>query len=190
MTRLLESSSERQRRLDALQTQPIARLVFVCHGNIMRSAFAVSYLRAQMPSEAARILGAGTHATDGRPAQESALNVAPTFGVDLSAHRAQSLEAVGLQAHDVVVCMDRANEANVATRFQQVAARVFLIGDVAPGDAASREVADPYGLGDVATERAFRAVIDRASRWGLSLATGAPAAGCRPSWRILRDAKS
>lgn len=159
-------------RLDALRGSPVGRLVFVCHGNIMRSAFAVAYLREQLPAVADRIIGAGTHATDGRPAQDSAIRVAPALGVDLTAHRARSVERAGLTSSDVVVCMDRANEANVATRFTTIAPRVFLIGDIATEPRPMREVIDPYGHGDEATERAFREVLDLSMQWAALLRAG------------------
>ena len=159
---------------------PSARLVIVCHGNIMRSAFAVAYLRQQAPALADRIVGAGTHAKSGRAAQDSALRVAPEFGVSLADHGAQPLEAVGLTAQDVVVCMDRANEANVVARWGALAPRVFLIGDlgaVLPG--AGRDVADPYARGDAATRVAFGRIQGHARAW-LAVLSGPPAGAPTP----------
>jgi protein-tyrosine phosphatase len=143
--------------------------VFVCHGNIMRSAFATEVARASQPVLAARIVGAGTHATTGRPAQDSAIRVAPAFGVSLEAHTASSLEALAITAHDVVVCMDIMNEANVLARVTH-AERVFLVGDIVAAEGAddtggSREVHDPYGKGDQVTQAAFTELARLAVRW-------------------------
>ena len=181
--RLLEWPGRRGRRVrEALAAQP-TRLVIVCHGNIMRSAFAVAYLRQQAPALAERIVGAGTHATVGRAAQDSALRVAPAFGVSLAGHGAQPLEAVGLTAQDVVVCMDRANEANVIARWGALAPRVFLIGDlgeVPPG--SGRDVADPYARGDEATRVAFARIQRNAQAW-LAVLSPPPVAEQNPPRR-------
>lgn len=136
----------------------------------MRSAFAVAYLHQCSPKHARQIVGAGTHAALGRAAQDSALRVAPEFGVSLALHSAQPLETVALREGDVIVCMDRANEATVMTRCPSLAERVFLIGDITAQDApermlSSRDVADPYARGDETTRVAFTLIREHANRW-------------------------
>jgi protein-tyrosine-phosphatase len=181
--RLLEWPGRRDRRVREALAAQSTRLVIVCHGNIMRSAFAVAYLRQQAPALADRIVGAGTHATAGRAAQDSALRVAPAFGVSLADHGAQPLEAVGLTAQDVVVCMDRANEANVIARWAALAPRVFLIGDLGAVPAgAGRDVVDPYARGDEATRVAFARIQGNAQAW-LAVLTPPPTGEQNPPRR-------
>jgi protein-tyrosine phosphatase len=163
--RLLESGAARRRRLARAAAAAPERLIIVCHGNIMRSAFAVAYLRQLAPAVAPRIVGAGTNATVGRAAQDSALRVAPEFDVSLDAHTALPLDLVTLGAGDVIVCMDRANEANVIARHALHAERVFLVGDGADDDAADRFIVDPYARGDDATRAAFQQIVAHANRW-------------------------
>lgn len=180
LRRLFEVPSSRQRRLGAALAGAQGRLVFVCHGNIMRSAFATEIARDAQPALAPRIVGAGTHATTGRAAQDSALRVAPAFGVSLHGHTATSLAVAAIAAHDVVVCMDVMNEANVLASGVP-AERVFLVGDVlavAQGPAsdgptpAGREVLDPYGKGDAVTHDAFGALAQLARHWAGHFAAG------------------
>jgi protein-tyrosine-phosphatase len=165
----MESKAARRRRLERVMTVGPARLIIVCHGNIMRSAFAVAYLRQLAPDRAVRIVGAGTHASRDRPAQDSALLVAREFGVSLDSHRSVPFETVTIGAGDVIVCMDRANEANVIARYPQHKAWVFLIGDRVSGvmieDRAERFIVDPYNRGDDATRMAFRRILAHAPRW-------------------------
>jgi protein-tyrosine-phosphatase len=164
--RLLESHATRQRRLEAALAAAPGRLVFVCYGNIMRSAFAAESARAMHPAVAPRIIGAGTHAKNGRAAQDSAIRVALAFGVSLDGHRATSLQSVALTAQDLVVCMDIMNEANVLAHLGR-ADRVFLVGDIVSVAAShgDREVADPYGKGDAVTEQAFATLATLSERW-------------------------
>lgn len=183
--RLLESRAARRGRLEQALAGSQGRLVFVCHGNIMRSAFAAEIARDAQPALAARIVGAGTHATTGRPAQDSALRVAPAFGVSLHGHTATSLEVAAIAAHDVVVCMDVMNEANVLASGVP-AERVFLVGDVLAvahepatdglmtdgPTPAGREVLDPYGKGDAVTHDAFATLAQLARHWAGHFAAG------------------
>lgn len=132
----------------------------------MRSAFAAAFLQQQHPANAYRIVGAGTHAKDGRAAQESALRVASELGVPLADHRAQSLSSAELTDNDIVVCMDRANVANTIAASPVSGHNVFLIGDIMPQlNATEVEIRDPYAKGDVATREAFDLVQTYASEW-------------------------
>ena len=171
--RLWETRAQREARLAAATLSSTGRLVFVCHGNIMRSAFATQVARAYVPAAAARIVGAGTHATAGRSAQDAALEVSRTMALPLDGHTATPLHALGLTSGDVVVCMDVLNEANVLASYPALAPRVFRVGDVGasgetPGAAlshADREIVDPYGRGIPATRDAFERVAVLARRW-------------------------
>ncbi|WP_461413227.1 arsenate reductase/protein-tyrosine-phosphatase family protein [Gemmatimonas sp.] len=171
--RLLESRAQREARLAAATLSSTGRLVFVCHGNIMRSAFATQVARAHVPAAAARIVGAGTHATAGRSAQDAALEVSRTMALPLDGHAATPLHALSLTGSDVVVCMDALNEANVLASYPALAPRVFRVGDVgASGETpaaqlshADREIVDPYGRGIPATRDAFERVAGLARRW-------------------------
>ena len=165
LQRIVETPSARRARLAQAMSTPAERLVIVCHGNIMRSAFAVAHMQQQAPHLASRLVGAGTHATAGRLAQDSALRIAREFGVPLDTHRAQPLDLVTLGATDVIVCMDRANEANVMACYPAQASRVFLIGDVATDDSNERAVIDPYARGDDATRAAFQQIIQHSRTW-------------------------
>lgn len=78
------------------------RLVFVCHGNICRSAFA---------DLAARKLGlqsisCGLAAKDGDPAFARAIEAARLYQVDLSLHQATKISPALLQAGDLVLAME------------------------------------------------------------------------------------
>jgi protein-tyrosine phosphatase len=175
--RLLESSVQREARLAAATLGSTGRLVFVCHGNIMRSAFATQVARAHVPAAAARIVGAGTHATAGRSAQDAALEVSRTMALPLDGHTATPLHALGLSGSDVVVCMDVLNEANVLAAYPALAARVFRVGDICAGGEtpgaqrshADREIVDPYGRGIPATRDAFERVAELARQWAARL---------------------
>lgn len=127
--RLVEPRASRIQRLREVLGDPGARLVFVCHGNIMRSAFSAHVARAAVPDRAQQIVSTGTHAKPGREAEATAVSVAALLGYDLSSHRASSFAGVELSTRDLVVCMDRGNEARVLHYLGQ-GQRVFLVGDI------------------------------------------------------------
>ncbi len=80
----------------------VSRLVFVCKGNICRSAYA---------EELARTLGIeaisfGLDTVDGAPANDRAVKTALSCGSDLQAHKTTCLQSVELKSGDLLVAME------------------------------------------------------------------------------------
>jgi protein-tyrosine-phosphatase/predicted ATP-grasp superfamily ATP-dependent carboligase len=123
-------------------------VLFVCHGNIIRSALAEVLLKKQRGNQPdLKILSAGLHAKPGRAADERALQVAHEFGLSLDDHRATLLTSELVARADVIFVMDCNNEMGLLARFPQAGRKVFFLGNL---DAAGRpvpsaqEIADPY----------------------------------------------
>jgi len=163
LRRALESPAARRERLVEALNDASGRLVFVCHGNIMRSAFCAEVARHEVPEQAARIVSGGTHASLGSGAESTALEVARAFDVDLGAHRSSPLDELELNGRDVVVCMDRGNEARVL-QFLGRGQRVFLVGDIddLPVVHGQQGAVVHGGAGSAANETALAAPIDAA----------------------------
>lgn len=92
-------------RLDAwLQPQGsrVQRLVFVCLGNINRSAFAHAVAR----SRGAPVASIGLRTSTGAPATPQACATAQAYGIDLRAHRATDLSDYRHQPGDLLVAME------------------------------------------------------------------------------------
>ena len=154
-------------------------MVFVCHGNIMRSAYAAQVAKQQFPQLAHRVADGGTHATPGRPPQDSALRVSRELHAPLDGHAATPMAMLALSPTDIVVCMDAMNEANVLAAHPALAERVFRVGDVEAAGVTGvggrpsqqgvshddREVRDPYGEGDDSTRDAFGRIAKLVARW-------------------------
>ena len=92
-------------RLDGY-THPAAaqvdRLVFVCLGNINRSAFAEQVARAL----GANTCSIGLSTTTGGPAFHKAIATAPQFGLDLSSHRATDIKDYVFRPTDLLLAME------------------------------------------------------------------------------------
>lgn len=132
--------------VEQLVQSPTCRVLFVCHGNIIRSALAAELLAAQMPPARSRIASAGTHAIAGRPADPRAQAIAIELGISLANHRAQPLTAALIQNADCIIAMDRLNEASILAMDSQAHRKLLLLGSLSA--ASDRvEIADPYADG-------------------------------------------
>jgi protein-tyrosine-phosphatase/predicted ATP-grasp superfamily ATP-dependent carboligase len=130
------------------------RVLFVCYGNIMRSAFAEAYLtrqaaRANVAIEARSV---GFHRRPGRPADPRMVEAAGRRGVDLTAHSARTIEEDSIAWADVILAMDRSHLRALRNRYPAAAARVFLLSVLEPGN-ADADIPDPYSEDDAATDR-------------------------------------
>jgi protein-tyrosine phosphatase len=130
-------------------------ILFVCTGNIIRSAFAAELLRSRSIGRAdLRIRSAGLNATTNGPAHPTAMQCAQRFGVDLSLHRTHRLEPSDIEDADVLLAMEIDHVVEINRRFPQHRHKVFLFGCL---DDDAQDVADPvYAPNDV-----FEACFER-----------------------------
>ena len=110
----------------------MASILFVCSGNICRSAMAEGIARARLDDAGIAFASAGTWAGRGNPATPEAVVAAAQIGVDIRAHRSRPLDADMAGAADLVYGMTTSHLAAWPTA-------VLL-------DPSGREIADPYGL--------------------------------------------
>jgi protein-tyrosine-phosphatase len=133
--------------------RPARSVLFVCHGNIMRSAAAAAFLREELRAaglSTIRVESAGTHAHDGRPADLRAQDAARELGLSLRDHRSRRLTPQLVAEYDVIFAMDELNYVNIATNYPRARKKLLLFGGVnATGRYRAHEIADPYTLSPV-----------------------------------------
>jgi protein-tyrosine phosphatase len=125
-------------------------VVFVCHGNILRSPFAAALFTrlTRHASPTIAVSSAGLRALTGRSADPRGLDAAIAYDIDLSAHRSRPLTRHIVRDADAVVVMDFANEADFLARFPEFRHKLRLLGAFDPGaPRPSVEIVDPYTLG-------------------------------------------
>lgn len=127
----------------------VRRVIFVCKGNICRSAYAEAKFN-QLLSGA---ISAGTHADAQGLANPDAIRIAAERSVDMTGHRTQRLAKLQSHPGDLFVCMEREHAQSVRNVIDMGANQVLLLG----GLAGLPRVIDPYGKSDVV----FRGIFDR-----------------------------
>lgn len=129
-------------------TQAIARaqcILFVCYGNINRSALAERVLRQQIAASPLDIVSAGFHEAAGRPADPIMVAVARDHGIDLSDSQSRQLDAALLTRADIVFVMELAHLRQIQSRYPEAAHKTYLLGMADPARLPDGEIADPYG---------------------------------------------
>ncbi len=164
-----------RRRRDALRLVAALRdpgpVVFVCLGNVCRSPFAAGAFRNALPEAlrgAVRVESAGLIGP-GRPCPADGIAVAAARGVELEAHRSETLTAKQARGAGLLVVMGTDQRERVGARFRVPDAKIVLLGDLDPLPIDTRTVFDPWRRG----EEAFGASYDRIERCVAELARAA-----------------
>ncbi len=131
------------RDYESVDWDAVGRLIFICRGNICRSAYADALARKQ----GLEATSAGLNATSGAPANDAGTRLAAQRGVDLTAHSAQRLEELTLTGDDLLVCMEPEHATSATARLgTEMAGQVTLLGLWSQPRRAFLQ--DPYGLPD------------------------------------------
>lgn len=132
--------------------------LFVCFGNIMRSAMAEFMMRKALAEdggvhgEQVLIKSAGVHAIAGRQAHEWAQQAAGELGISLAQHRAKQVTREMIESADCVLAMDFQNKAELLTLYPEAEDKIFMLSAYAENEWRYREIPDPY-LGDLEATR-------------------------------------
>ncbi len=142
---------------------PKPRVVMVCHGNIYRSPFAAAVLEAlhkRRPDVPMEIASAGLLGGAAREAPADARRLAAELGYSLETHRSSVLTEELAASADLLVVMDRRNEALVRARFSAHAPKILMLGALdpmaRPGDVV---IPDPYAQGDDVLRAVYTQIV-------------------------------
>jgi protein-tyrosine phosphatase len=102
-------------------------VAFVCTGNRFRSPLAAHLLARETDEESVRIASLGTLDLGPLPALPEAVEMADELGVDLSDHRARSIDKADLGSADLVIGFERAHIAAAVVDGGADAARTFTL---------------------------------------------------------------
>jgi protein-tyrosine phosphatase len=166
----------------------IHSVLFLCFGNIMRSAVAGAMLKqalAQQGIAGIAVSSAGIHAAEGREAHPWAVEAAKDFGIRLEDHQAKLLTADMFGAADVVFVMDFQNKAELLAKFPTAADKICMLSAYATGHLRNHEIADPYYADLKQTHSCFSLIHSCIINFVSSLSTSMPAAAPRPASNVL-----
>lgn len=107
------------------------KILFVCTGNICRSAMAEAFTRELMSSlnreTAMGISSAGLEAEEGETPPHQVVSVMSEYGLDISDHRAHRLEQEDVDEADLILTMAMHNSQRLLTAHQEAVERIFTL---------------------------------------------------------------
>jgi protein-tyrosine phosphatase len=135
-------------------------ILMVCTGNICRSPMAEGLLRHMLPERwkpKIHIHSAGTHGLDDQPAASFAIQAAAEMGVDISGHRARSLDPEMVSQADLILVMEPVHREIIARAVRpEERNRLRLLADFET-PRQSDTIDDPYNQ----SLKVYRACLNR-----------------------------
>ncbi len=158
------------------------RVLFLCYGNINRSALAHAHAQARHPGRF-ELQSAGFHPVAGRPVDPVMAEVAAVQGLDLQGRQSCTLSAAMVAQSDLILVMETAHLDRLLQEHPDAQGKAFLLGAASARGRHEAEVVDPYGQPRPTYERVYRQVTAAVDAWfAASTATSASAApAARPN---------
>jgi protein-tyrosine-phosphatase/predicted ATP-grasp superfamily ATP-dependent carboligase len=130
----------------------LSNVLFVCYGNICRSAFAGAYWNQNASLPAARSVG--FHVQGNRRTPPRISRLAKQFGVDLTGHRSSVVDSGAVEGATAIFVMDGQNTEDLLKAFPQAAPKTWLLGSFG----GVRAISDPYLLPETEASASLRQV--------------------------------
>jgi protein-tyrosine phosphatase len=107
------------------------RVLFVCTGNICRSAIAEQVFRARYGSDVVVFASAGTGALVGAPMPEQAAEISRHLGGNPDSHSGQQLSKGFLESADLVIALTREHRSEIVRTFPRANRYTFTLRELA-----------------------------------------------------------
>jgi len=139
------------KRFETVDWQSVKRLVFVCKGNVCRSAYANILAQSQNIES----ISCGLDAIDDAYANDMAINVSRKHGYDLSVHRSRALTSIDIRKTDLLVAMEpwQTNKLISSTKNKY---QYTLLG--LWGNTKTPYIHDPYSLSEEYFDNCFKSI--------------------------------
>jgi predicted ATP-grasp superfamily ATP-dependent carboligase/protein-tyrosine-phosphatase len=120
-------------------------MLFLCYGNINRSALADVMVRAYAEDSGISVISAGFHSEEGRPADPVMVEVAAEFNLEMSSIRSTCVTQQQLHDSDIIFVMEKGHYDKLIAIDSSIAHKIYLLGAHNAGADHSVEIQDPYG---------------------------------------------
>ncbi len=132
--------------------------LFVCYGNINRSALA-ERLFVQMGGKSAHpLLSAGFHEEAARPADPNMVDVAARHSLNMENWASRYLDRDMVDRADIIFVMEKQHLERMRAAFPDAMQRTFLLGMANESSVPGGEIPDPYGRPLAAYENCYAQV--------------------------------
>ena len=123
------------------------KIMFICTGNICRSAMAHWLLEKEKKDKNIEVYSCGVYAEEGEQPTFNAIEVMKEYDVDLKQHRATNIINSNMEEMDLILCMTNSHKRSVLEMYQNLKNKVYTLKEYTEykKEENSLDVKDPWG---------------------------------------------
>lgn len=122
-------------------------IMFVCTGNICRSAMAEKMLskRAKEEKIDIEVYSCGTYAENGDYPTWEAIETMKEYNIDITSHRATNISKSNIENMDVILCATKNHKNIVLQLYPQLEGKVYTMKEYVGKTENGLDISDPWG---------------------------------------------
>lgn len=126
------------------------KIMFICTGNICRSAMAHRLLEKRLEDlnkKDIEVYSCGIYAENGDGSTYNAIEAMKEYNVDLKSHRATNIRNSNIEKMDVILCMTKSHKYAVIQLYPNIKDKVFTLKEYVNymENAQDVDIPDPWG---------------------------------------------
>lgn len=125
------------------------KIMFICTGNICRSAMAHAMFTKLIKEKNKKIevYSCGIYAENGDTSTYEAIETMRECGIDLKNHRATNIRNSNIKDMDVILCATTSHKNNVISMYPELKEKTFTMKEYAGYSQNDLDIKDPWGYG-------------------------------------------
>ena len=137
-------------------------VMFVCTGNICRSAMAEKYFNYKISEknleEKYKAISSGTSAINGESSTENAIEVMKKYGIDLSNHEAVNIKNADILNADYIFAMTQAHKDTILLAYPELKDKTYILKEYT-GICDYVDIDDPWGWDYTVYENCAKEIV-------------------------------
>lgn len=123
-------------------------IMFICTGNICRSAMAHAMLEKKIKeiNKDIEVYSCGIFAENGDISTNEAVQTMKEYDIDLKKHKATNIQNSNIKEMDIILCATTAHKNNVINMYPELKEKIFTMKEYA-GYNNDLDIKDPWGYG-------------------------------------------
>ena len=128
----------------------IMKIMFICTGNICRSAMAEGMLKQKLKQNNIKnieVYSCGIYAETGDYATYNSIEVAKDYGADIKNHKATNIRDSRINEMDIILCATNSHKQNILYMYPNLKDKVYTMKEYAKIDQNGQDlnIKDPWG---------------------------------------------
>lgn len=126
------------------------KIMFICTGNICRSAMAHWMLKKKLEEnniQNVEVYSSGVYAMKNDISTDEAIEVMEEYGVDLKKHRATPVQNSNINDMDLILCMTTSHKQSLNHMYPNLKDKIYTLKEYVGDNEKGIEIKDPWGYG-------------------------------------------